>query len=163
MATETKPRETPRSAQAFADYVAMGSRRSLLALVAGYRRQTATDPPSRRLETLQDWSVKYAWQKRIAGAITDRTAAMLDEAAELDTETFAITSRLLRDRVSQLTPLFLDAILDVRKGVRPPAPKSDGVTVNVVLTQLAERIAAERGLDPAAVVAEAVRIIAESP
>ena len=63
--------ESPKAHAAFLDYVRMGPGRSLRKLHERYCRQSDVEPPSdlaptKRLRTLQEWSVRFAWQKRLA-------------------------------------------------------------------------------------------------
>lgn len=145
----TQSRETPNAALAFADYVAMGPGRSLRALHERYCQQDADKVPTRRFETLADWSVKYHWQERIEHAASDRAQRLLEEAAELDADTFLQTSRLLNERVKWTDAGHLDAVVKMRESVRKPAPKggtSVNVNVTVQLQQMVDRIAEEEGL-----------------
>jgi hypothetical protein len=70
-------RETPRAAQAWADYLALGPDRSLAKLL--HRYQTASNPPTRRLKSLADWSAAFDWQGRLR-AIADEQASAAQEA-----------------------------------------------------------------------------------
>ena len=57
--------ETQRANLALRDYALLGPGRSLARLVECY--QTAPKPPpTRRLETVKDWSARFAWQARVA-------------------------------------------------------------------------------------------------
>ncbi|RJX17527.1 MAG: hypothetical protein C4575_12860 [Desulforudis sp.] len=75
--------ESLRANQALRDYAFKGPGRSLRKLLEQYRLQTAykapteksglhppgpptPDPPTTRLKTLSDWSIKYQWQERIS-------------------------------------------------------------------------------------------------
>ena len=158
------PQETPRAAAAFSDYLALGPSRSLRALHAVYCRQSAHKAPTRRLETLAEWSVRYRWQERLSGAITAKTEEALAKAAEIDAQSFLRTSELLADRLTLATPLHTDMLVQIRAAVRKPEPKAAGATnvnVNLAVTlrAIAERVAAEQGLDVDEVLAEAERII----
>lgn len=164
--TPAQPRQNPKAEQAFLDYVALGPGRSLSALIEAYQSAPKA-PPTKRLETLKDWSTKYHWQARIASAVSARTEALLNEAAELDAETFAITSRQLRTQIDALgaSP---NATIQIRESVRKQLPKgasSTSLTVGLNLTlsvehqQIVERIAADRGLTVAEVMRELDEII----
>jgi len=64
-----QPQETPKAASAFADYVALGPRRSLQRLAEldvsqGYAKSIPT-----RLTVLKRWSTEHKWQERIAEAV----------------------------------------------------------------------------------------------
>ena len=55
--------ETANEYAAFVDYALMGHRRSFTALHAKYLNDP--DPPSRRLRTFNEWSVRNEWQRRV--------------------------------------------------------------------------------------------------
>jgi hypothetical protein len=152
------PEMTARAAVAFADYVALGPRRSLDKLCDRYR--IATEPvPTRRLMTLKDWSVRFRWQHRLAVAASALVDARLDQATELDATSFLRTSELISDRLDWTQPENLDAILKMRESVRRPAQKAT-TTVNVTLDvrQAAEKVAAELGVPVDVVIAESYRL-----
>lgn len=166
-AEQRKPIETPRAAEAFADYVSLGPSRSLQKLVDFYRatpQSSTKPPPTRHLDTLKDWSVKHGWQDRIAQAITDRTLALLAEASELDAETFLATSREYRRRMDDTMrdAMPLDAIHPLRDRVKAPATRGAGVTLNVTIVQEAERLAAQLGISANDLLADASAIAAEA-
>lgn len=163
MPTPQPPRDNPRAEHAFADYVALGSSRSLAILADAYR--SCPDPaPTKHLRTLKEWSVKYGWQVRIAEAVSAEADAKLQEAAHLDADTFFATSRLLNERVHLATSMMADLVVKVRESVRKPLLKGGAVDINVQVTlgirQLAERVAAEDGLDADEVIREAERLVA---
>lgn len=124
---------TPKAAEAFADYVAMPpGERSLRGLCDRYRQRGASKSPTTRYETLFIWSTNYGWQDRIANAVTDLTRQRLEQAAELDADTYRTTSQLLNERVGYTTHHHLDAIIDIRAAVKPALPKTEiAGTVNV--------------------------------
>jgi hypothetical protein len=69
-------RETPKAAQAWNDYLAMGAERSLDKLFAHY--QTATKAaPVKRLRTLKDWSSRHDWQARLVAIAEQERAAII--------------------------------------------------------------------------------------
>jgi hypothetical protein len=72
-------RETPRAAQAFADYLAMGPGRSLEKLLAQYRQQTANGirVPTLRFKTLADWSGTFCWQARLDQIVSQERQAVV--------------------------------------------------------------------------------------
>lgn len=63
-------RETPKAAQAWNDYLAMGQERSLAKLLARYREQAGHEggmrPPTVKWATLSLWSRAHNWQQRLA-------------------------------------------------------------------------------------------------
>lgn len=156
--------EPPKAAEAFSRYVMMGPGRNLRALAAilveqGYYRTTPT-----ALKMLGTWSVEFRWQERLAAAITARTEAALAKAAEIDAQTFLRTSELIAERLANTDPILVDLVVKLRETVRKPEPRGAAASVNlnlsVTLRAIVERIAAEQGLDPDAVLAEAEQIIA---
>lgn len=154
-----QPAMTAQAAAAFLDYVALGPARSLSKLIGLYRdtHQFSTNsPPTKHLDTLKRWSVKYGWQNRIAQAVTERGTRLLAEAAELDTETFLATSREYHRRLTgtAIEAMPLPGLHDVRGQVRRKDP-AGGHTVNVVIVQEAQRLAAELGVSADDLIADA--------
>lgn len=122
-AANTPPVETAKAAQAFADYVQLGPKRSLETLAAAYR--ISTEPaPTLHLRTLKEWSAKYRWQERIREAVTEATTKALEEAAELDAATFLETSRRLYGLITGTEHIHPQEVVRVRESVRKPEPKS---------------------------------------
>ncbi len=142
--------ETAKAAQAFADYVDLGPDRSIRNLHAEYlkRSQSGTKPlPTQRLGTLKEWSSRFGWQDRITEAINQCSRQKLEAAAELDADTFLLTSRLLNERIHLATPLDAEAVIKMRETVRKPTPKgSTSVSVNLEIRQMVDRFAEEDGL-----------------
>lgn len=117
------PPMTDKAAEAFADYVDLGPKRSLEALVDRYK--FASKPvPTKRINTLKDWSSKYQWQARISEAVTQAVTRKLELAAELDADTFYKTSQRLNETVSG--PGFIGPadVTRIRESVRKPEPKT---------------------------------------
>lgn len=73
-------RAPPRAEQAFNDYLAMGPSRDLRALAARYANDT--NPPTKRLRTLGEWSSVFSWQARIAGLLIQEREAIERRHAE---------------------------------------------------------------------------------
>lgn len=162
--SKTEREMTPKAAEAFALYVGMGPGRSLttLAHVLVERSWYKTAPTARRM--VADWSVKFRWQERLSVAITAKTEDILAKAAETDAQSFLRTSELIADRLALTDTGHIDAVIKMRESVRKPDPKSGAASVNlnlsVTLRAIVERVAAEQGLDPDDVLAEAEQIIA---
>ena len=79
-------KESEPANAALVDYAYMGEGdRSLRKLVARYkdRKEAGAVVPTARLETLQDWSVKYRWSERVAVYDGEERAKRL-RAAQLD-------------------------------------------------------------------------------
>jgi hypothetical protein len=159
MAEATFPEMTPKAAEAFALYVGMGPKRSLEGLCKCL--QSATEPPpTRRLETLKDWSVRYGWQARLSSAVTALAESRLEQAAEIDARSFLRTSELIEERLDYTSPLQLDAIIKARETVRKPSAKSSSVTITIEIRQRAEQIAKKYGVPVEDVIAEAEAVAA---
>ena len=157
-----QPQETAKAAEAFAAYVALGPGRSLEKLAQQRVRQGYGKSTASVVRVLERWSSLYGWQDRIASARTEQSERMLQEAADLDAETFLETSRLLNERVHYSTRHHLDEIVKMRESVRKPTPKGGtnvNVNVSVEVQQMVDRIAEEDGLtdDEKAELAAAVR------
>lgn len=159
-----QPTESAKAAQAFADYVALGPRRSLRALASSYVEQGYYKSTTTALTVLGRWSTENRWQERIAEAVSERAMQMLVEASELDAETFLATSRQYHKRL--LGPkgdkMGLGSIHDIRDQVKRPASQSPALTVNVTIMQEAERLAAELGISAEDLLKEAEAIAAAS-
>lgn len=148
--------------EAFADYVAMGADRSLAALCARYQNET-NPVPTRRIGTLKNWSTTYNWQARIASAVTEAAERKLQEAAELDADTFLRTSQELNKRAEYADALQMDQMIRMRETVRKPTPKGGtavNVKVSVEVRQLAEQMAQQLGMDADELIREAELIAA---
>lgn len=67
--------------EAFMEYLNQGAARSIRRLCAEYRERAAAGVPvpTRRLSTIQDWSIKHRWQERIAAYERERNAAIQAE------------------------------------------------------------------------------------
>ncbi len=141
-------KDNPKAELAFADYVALGASRSLRALHAQYLQQTTSKPPAKSIETLFRWSSQHNWQGRIAAAATARSDAMLNEAAQIDADTFLISSRHLHKQVNDFAS-YPDTVIKIRESVRKPMPKGGAVNVSirVEIQSIVDRIAEEDGLN----------------
>lgn len=155
---------TAKAAEAFALYVGMGPGRSLtgLAYMLVERNQYKTRTTARA--SVAVWSAKYRWQERLAAAITAKIEDALAKATEIDAGTFLKTSELLAKQLAGSDTHTADLVIKVRETVRKPEPRGAQASVNVnlsvTLRAIVERVAAEQGLNPDEVLAEADRIIA---
>lgn len=166
MSAEQAPgeRESPKAAEAFAIYVGLGPGRSLTNLAHVLTEQNRYKTRTTARNAVATWSVKHRWQERLAAAITARTEAALARANEIDAQTFARTSELLAQCIATVEPDDLEAVLKVRESVRRPEPRgvqAVNLNLSVALRKAVEREAAEQGLDPEEVLAEAERILEE--
>lgn len=155
---------TPKAAEAFALYVGMGPGRSLVNLAHILTEQNWYKTAATAKRIVSDWSVKYRWQERLSAAITAKTEAALAKAIEIDAQSFLRTSQLISRQLSATDPAQVDVVIKMRETVRKPEPRHATANVNlnlqVTLRAIVERVAAEQGLDPEAVLAEAEQIIA---
>lgn len=143
------PTETPKAAEAFAAYVALGDGRSLRKLAAQLAEQGVYKTSTSAMRCLGPWSREYRWQDRIAQAASERAEAMLREASNVDADTFLRSSRILNERMQLATSGHVDMVVKVRESVRKPMPKggtSVNVTVQVEVEHLIDQIAEEDGL-----------------
>lgn len=154
------PSETEAAERAFGDYLALGPGRSLEALWRSYAGNDSA--PTHRLRTLKGWSSRHRWQARMTAAVTERVERLLDEAAEIDADTFLGTSREL-SRLVAAGGLEPEQVVKVRESVRrkqAAAPAVEvSVTIDVAVRELVEAEARKRGLDPDEVLAEAEMIL----
>jgi hypothetical protein len=102
--------EPRRAHAAMLDYCRMGPGRSLASLCERYQSGAKTGPekpPTTRLNTLKEWSAKYAWQMRCAAydavveaekeaKIAARRAKAMEEGLALDYERVHLLKRLAR-------------------------------------------------------------------
>jgi hypothetical protein len=159
---QPKSKETAKAAEAFAHYVALGPSRSLRKLAADYVRQNRYKTATTALRILQDWSVNFKWQDRIITAMTEEADKKLEEAAALDADTSLKTSIELNKRAEYIDAMKMDELIRMRETVRKPMLKGNStsvsVGVNITITQeqreIAERIAATRGVPADDVIAE---------
>lgn len=119
---------------AFADFVALKpGNRSLRNLHAGYvkRVQNGDKPPTVRFNTIADWSARFHWQDRVKAVATERAQQQLDEAAEIDADTFLTTSRLINERAHYAHPGDTDVVIKMRESVRKaPSKPSASIDLN---------------------------------
>ncbi len=160
------PRESGDAALAFADFVDLGpGTRSVRALHAEYlRRQRSGDkPPTVRLRTIAGWSSTFHWQQRVRDAANERSRQKLEEAEELDADTFLTSSRLINERMHDATSENTDVVIKMRESVRKPLPKggaSVNVNVSVEVRHLAEQMAKSLGISAEELLEEAESIAA---
>ncbi len=145
---KAQPKESAEAAEAFAAYVTMGVNRSLRGLAQTLVGQKLYKNPGSALTVLSRWSSQHNWQARIAAAATARSDALLNEAAELDADTFLITSRHLHKQVNDFSS-YPDTVIKIRESVRKPMPKGGAVNVSirVEIQSIVDRIAEEDGLN----------------
>jgi hypothetical protein len=107
------PRETPNANQALRDYVAMGATRSLSKLYEKYQALNFENCPSRRMQTLKQWSSKFFWQARLSDQIRiedeERKAVLGERRLKLAEDDWQ-TADHLRKVALTLLRLFVDKI-----------------------------------------------------
>jgi hypothetical protein len=138
--------ETAKAHAAFLDYVLMGPGRSLRKLYAKYRGRTeigpgAEKPPTRRLATLSEWSVKYDWQERLTAYQEERDRreqeaweARRKAVREADWEAGEALRDLAADILAE-TPNFLKTTRRLVKG-KGGQPDREVITVGIEIAAL---------------------------
>ena len=163
MADGTATTESAKAKEAFAQYAALGPGRSLRKLANLMVQQGLYKSSTVAFRSLGEWSSQHNWQERIGNAATERSEAMLKEAAELDADTFLVTSRLLNERVKMTMAVDTDHVVKVRESVRKAVPKggaSVSVNVSVEVRQLAEQLAKSMGISAEELIQDAELIAA---
>lgn len=141
-----RPGETARAHTAFLDYVRLGPGRSLRKLCQGYRGQSegeagAETPPTRRLATLEVWSVRFEWQARLLAYRQERDAGdqeRWEQRRREVRESDWVMSQELRQLVSQALaqmPQFMKTTRRLVKG-RDGEPDREVITVQQDLAAL---------------------------
>lgn len=123
-ASPRHPQETPKAAEAFSDYVALGPDRSLRNLAEQYVAQKRYRNATTAFNQLRRWSARDGWQDRITQAANAETERILHLASELDADTFLESSRKLNSRIHNLPDAEHDAIVRIRESVRKPGAKT---------------------------------------
>lgn len=121
---------TDKAAEVFAEYVNLGPRRSQVLLAEKLHRDGRYTSVVSALGSISKWSAKYRWPDRIAQYVTAGVTRKLQEAAELDADTFVETARRFNDLIH--SPGYFDAntLARIRESVRKPEPKTTA-TVDV--------------------------------
>jgi hypothetical protein len=138
------PDMTPKAAECYAVYVSLGPKRSFAktadALIAnGHNGKRAAI-----IRQLERWSSRYLWQERLTATITALMDARLEQAAEIDAQSFLRTSEEIAARLEWTTPEHIDTVLKMRESVRKPVAKTPAVNVN--LTVIVDDLARKYGL-----------------
>ncbi len=155
---QRKITESPKAAEWFRRYVALGTGRSLEKLAQQRVAQGYAKTVPTAMSQLKGWSARYQWQDRLAHAADAEADRMIQASARLDADTFLATSRLLNERIKWTDVGHLDAVVKMRESVRKPAPKGGAavnVNVSVEVRQMAERLAGELGVDAEELIREA--------
>lgn len=148
--------------EAFLDYVSIDRKeRSLRLLAEIYVERGYYKKPGTALAVLNRWSAQHRWQERIRQAATEAAERKLQEAADLDADTFLRTSRELNKRAEYADALQMDQMIRMRETVRKPTPKGGtavSVKVSVEVRQLAEQIAEQLGITADELIADAEEV-----
>ncbi len=143
--------ESKRAHTAFIDYALMGPGRSLRKLWDRYRGQSegeagAEKPPTRRLATLEAWSSKFTWQKRIEAWTAEQQ--LLDQARweerrrairEADWDAGEALRGLAADILAQ-APQFLKTTRRLVKGTNG-TPDREVITVGIDIGAMLKALA----------------------
>jgi hypothetical protein len=115
--------ETPGAKQAFLDYLAMGTKRSMKKLHKQYRdsdlyvqdMRKDGSPPTRQIKQLKAWSVAHRWQKKLNQVQDEQIEVILKEQrrslAELAREGFANPVERIR-ALNELAEALLERLRD---------------------------------------------------
>ena len=137
--------------EAFADYVSIPRHeRSYTALAEIFVSRGYYENVGTARAVIGRWASRDSWQERIRQAATERAMEQLAEADELDADTLLETAKRFNELIH--SPGFFDAntLARIRDSVRKPAPKggtSVSVHLDVQISQIAERIAEDEGLN----------------
>lgn len=159
-------KETPRARAAFTDYVSLGDGRSLERLLERYQSVSGTWP-TRRLNTLKQWSAAHNWQVRIAALIEQQEAEAAEHWARVREEhrnRMLLTGQALLGRADEMLrwPIATRTVTQGENGEQivtlTPArwSFSDAARMVEVADKLV-RLAAEMDLDRIKVTVEDVR------
>ena len=143
--------ETTKGHAAFIDYALMGPGRSLRKLCDRYRGQKdgepgAEKPPTTRVATLEEWSAKHEWQKRIAAWDKERQQV---EQAHIDTRRRALleanweTGEALRGLAADIlaqAPNFLKTTRKLVKG-HEGQPDREVITLGIDIAAMLKALA----------------------
>ena len=115
---------TDKAAEAFREYVELGPDRSHKKLARRFLAEGRYKSFDSAIGSISKWSAKYSWPARISMAVTESVTRKLEQAAELDADTFLKTSQRLNDLVN--SPGYIDPgnVTRVRESVRKAESKS---------------------------------------
>ncbi len=106
------PGETARAFEAFQDFIALGTMRSMRLLAVSYRERIETGgekPPTKSEKVIEDWSAKYHWRARLGRLLeiraAEREARMAERQAQLEEADWR-DGQELRQRVVELLAEF---------------------------------------------------------
>lgn len=146
--------ETPRAYATFLAYVDMGPLRSLSALQARLQSETEGKPTTRRkfpvpnIQTLEEWSAKFQWQKRLGDYLEELAMSQADrqrERLEFFNEDIWQGYLKLREHVAGMVAQFDNLKVTKRRRVsRPDNPDEEMeiVTMRANVRDLSELVRA---------------------
>ena len=113
-------KETPKAAQAWADYLALGPDRSLEKLASRYhrRRKFPKSSPASTLRQLKRWSAEFGWQDRLRDIVDREVREAQEREAAHVREVMETGYALPHHRVALLKRLTDDLVADVTEGGR---------------------------------------------
>jgi hypothetical protein len=118
-ATRQPMEESPKAAQAWADYVALGPDRSLAKLVALYRNRVQAEGrlsvPTTRKATLETWSLAFGWQSRLQQIVAQETAAAEARERQRIDEIMSSGFAVVHNRVKALDTLAEAVLAELAK------------------------------------------------
>jgi hypothetical protein len=161
---QSAQQESPKAAQAFADYVDLGPARSLKLLAQRYVEQKRYKTTTTAKGQLARWSVQFHWQERLTAAASARSERLLEQAAEIDADSFYKSSVELNKAITKSVRSNggdIRHVISIRESVRKPSSKgstSVNVSLSVEVRQAAEKMAAELGISPEELIADAEEI-----
>jgi hypothetical protein len=141
-----RPGETLRAHAAFLDYVRMGPGRSLRKLFELYRDRSGIEagsekPPTKRLNTLREWSVSYAWQKRLEAWTVERgqrDQALWEQRRRELREADWQTGEKLREQANAALDQVPQFLKTTRRVVRAKGqPEREVITMGLKLGEVA--------------------------
>lgn len=107
--------ESPRAAEAYAEYVALGPDRSLAKLAAlRAERRGELGKSSAIVRQLEKWSVEHGWQERLAALVAAQVAAVEAAEAERVRAIMETGYALAHERVDLLKELTGKLVEDLR-------------------------------------------------
>ena len=115
---------TDKAAEAFAEYVKLGPKRSQVLLAENLHRQGRYKSVVSALGSISKWSVKYQWPARISEAVTEAVTRKLERAAELDADTFERSSERLNELINLPGHMHPGDVTRIRESVRKAEPKA---------------------------------------
>jgi hypothetical protein len=127
------PNETNKAYAAFLDYINMGAGRSLRKLHEEYLRQTVGKPPTKTIDTLEEWSSTHKWQDRL----TQYLVELQTRQQKKQQERLELFNENVWETYMELATLVKEAVTSheknrVTKRTRVPDPRNPEQEIEVV-------------------------------